>query len=68
MSASKIPYDETKFGFLYGAADITRVHADEKTGKVFLELNTLKGSWQIHVTKTGKVRIFGNSGELLPTT
>ena len=59
-----IPYEENLFGFKYGAATITRIHSEEKTGRVFLDLSTEKGSWQLHVTKTGKVRVFGPKGEL----
>ena len=60
---------ETKFGFEYGGAKITRVCSDQKKGWIVLQLETAKHSGtqaiQIYVTKTGKVRIHGKNGEWL---
>ncbi len=55
-------YEETRFGFNYGAAEITRVCSDNKKGWVTIGINTpkTKEMIQIYVTKTGKVRIFQN--------
>ena len=50
-------YQETPFGFDWGAAKITRCFSDDKKGSVTLELKTPKEDLQIHITKTGKVRI-----------
>lgn len=63
-----IPYAETKYGFQYGAADISRAFSDEKKGWVVLILKTPKHprGLQIYVTKTGKVRINGEGEEWKP--
>ena len=58
-------YSETKYGFEYGAAKITRLFSDEKTGWVTIEVRTPKQDIQIYVTKTGKIRVHGAS-EWLP--
>ena len=55
---SEIPFEDKQFGFVYGAAEITRIHSDEKTGKVFIDLKTKKRTIQIHITKTGIIRLF----------
>lgn len=62
-------YAETKFGFEWGAAKVTRCFSDAKKGWVTLLLETPKhqngkhGELQIYVTKTGKVRISDSRGE-----
>lgn len=60
-------YEETKYGFEWGVAKITRCFSDEKAGWVTLLLETPKhkagAELQIYVTKTGKVRIHGVRGE-----
>ena len=56
---------ETKYGFEYGAAKITRLFSDEKKGWITVEVKTPKEELQIYVTKTGKIRIHGDS-EWLP--
>lgn len=61
-------YQETQYGFEYGAAKIERLHSDEKTGAVVLGVKTPKGQyWQIYVTKTGKVRVFAPGGKEMTT-
>jgi hypothetical protein len=50
-------YEETRYGFNYGAADVERVASDEKKGWVALRIKTPRKSLQIYVTKTGKVRV-----------
>jgi hypothetical protein len=57
-------YEETTYGFSYGAATIERCCSDEKRGWVALMLKTPKGQYNINVTKTGKVRIFNQGKEL----
>ena len=62
-----IHYQETKYGFDYGAAKITRLFSDEKKKWITLGLETPKheghNAIQIYVTKTGKVRIHDSRGE-----
>jgi len=66
----KIPYAETEYGFLWGAAKITRVFSNERKGWVTLFLETPKhklgSEIQIYVSKTGKIRIYSNDGEWKP--
>ena len=61
---TKIPYQETTFGFIWGAARVERFFSDEK-GWVTVGLTTRKypNGLQIYVTKTGKVRIFDGNKE-----
>ena len=59
-----IHYKETEFGFEYGAADVTRIHSDEKTGAVWIGVRSPKRELQVYVTKTGKVRVFSDVGEM----
>lgn len=59
-----IPFRETEFGFDYGAAKITRMCSDEKKGWIILRVETPKTDVQIYVTKTGKVRVCNEQGEL----
>jgi len=60
---SAIHYAETKYGFDYGSAKITRCFSDDKKGWVTILVETPKhkggNALQIFVTKTGKVRING---------
>lgn len=57
-SRGKIRYEETQYGFNYGAAEITRIHSDDKQGWVILSLKSPKAELQIYVTKTGKIRVW----------
>lgn len=57
-------YEETRFGFNWGAAEITRLFDDDKKGWVTFEVKTPKVTLQIYVTKTGKVRIHDGVKEL----
>jgi hypothetical protein len=59
----EIRCQETTYGFNYGAAEITRLFSDKKTGSITLALKTPKGELQIYVTRTGKVRIFDYHGK-----
>jgi len=59
-------YKETKYGFEFGAAKVSRLISDEK-GWVVIGIETPKhpggNEIQIYVTKTGKVRIHDSRGE-----
>jgi hypothetical protein len=63
-------YKETKYGFEYGSAKITRLCSDNKKEWITLGLETPKyqggESIQIYITKTGKVRISSRQGEWKP--
>jgi len=61
-----IPFAETRYGFIFGNAKVTRMMSDNKKGWVVLGLETekhRKSVMQIYVTKTGKVRIYSKDGE-----
>ena len=62
-----IHYEETKYGFDWGSAKISRCMSSQKKGWVVLFLETPKhqqcNALQIYVTKSGKVRIHGARGE-----
>jgi hypothetical protein len=57
-------YCETKYGFEYGAAKITRLFSDDAKGWVTIGIATPKQDIQIYVTKTGKIRVYGAGGQL----
>ena len=59
-------YAETKYGFDWGAASVTRSFSDDQKGRVTLLLKTPKTELQIYVTKTGKVRVSDWRREWLP--
>lgn len=56
----------TEYGFNWGAAKVTRMFSDGRSGWVTIGVKTPKHDIQIYVTKTGKVRIHDASGEWLP--
>lgn len=62
---SKVPYQETTFGFVWGAARVERFFSDDVKGWVTLGLTTKKhpNGIQIYVTKSGKVRIHDGVGK-----
>lgn len=60
----EIHYNETSFGFEYGAASVIRLHSDKNTGSVVIEVKTPKQTIQVYVTKTGKMRLFKNGEEI----
>jgi hypothetical protein len=65
--SQQIHYAETRFGFEWGAAKVTRCFSDRQKGWVTLLLETPKHTGgkrlQIYVTKTGKVRIHNGTDE-----
>ena len=56
-------FENTEFGFNWGAAEITRCFSDPNEGWITLLLKTPREEIQIYVTKTGKVRVHGRTGE-----
>ena len=62
-------YKETKYGFEYGNAKVSRLFSDEKKGWITLRIESDKhqghNAIQVYVTKTGKIRIH-SKGEWLP--
>ena len=56
-------YQETKYGFSWGAAEIERWFSDNKKGWVTLGIKTPKQELQIYITKTGKIRIHNKQGQ-----
>lgn len=61
-------YEETVYGFIYGAVEIHRICSDEEEGWVTVGANTAKSRVQIYVTKTGKVRVWKDGVEMqMPT-
>ena len=57
--------ERTDCGFQFGAATVECFASDEKRGVAIIGLTTPKHSFQIYVTKTGKVRIFSKGMEVL---
>ena len=55
----------TSYGFEFGAATVERWASKESDGWVLIGLRTPRhqDGLQIHVTRTGKVRIFDKNGE-----
>ena len=63
-----IYYREIEYGFKFGNAQVERLASDKKTGAIHLSLKTDKEDLQIYVTKTGNVRVFGDSEWTNPKT
>ena len=69
MTAKRIHFSETQYGFNYGDAKVERLVSDEKKGYVILGLETSRhkrakqSGIDIYVTRTGKVRIYSDGGE-----
>ena len=61
---TKVPFYETQYGFIYGAAHVTRVHSDHKKGWAVMQVATPKIVLQIYVTKTGKMRLHVDGEEV----
>lgn len=59
----RVHYKGTQFGFEYGAARVVRIASDKK-GWVVIGVTSPKGSVEVHVTKTGKIRLWGNGQEM----
>jgi len=62
-------FEETEYGFLYGAAKVTRMFSDEKKGWVCIGIETPKTGphgLQVYVTRAGHVRIADSRGEWSP--
>lgn len=60
-------FAETRCGFEWGPATITRVCSDKKKGWVILQLKTPKhNDIQLYVTKTGKFRVWVGHKEWRP--
>lgn len=57
MSAEAAKGNETLYGFKWGAAEVTRLFS--RDGWVTIGIKTPKGEWQVYVTKTGKLRVYG---------
>ena len=51
----------TQFGFQFGAALVERAASHKEA--VTVMVTTPKGSLQIYVTKTGKIRVYSNGHE-----
>jgi hypothetical protein len=57
-------YEETKYGFIYGALNVTRVASDDAKGWTVIEAKSPKTTVQVFCTKTGKIRIYRDGKEL----
>jgi len=55
-------FETTKYGFAYGAANVTRIVSDENKGWIVLGIQTPKQEIQVYVTKTGKIRVHTHGG------
>lgn len=65
MSDDNVKTQRTEFGFQFGAALVECLASDKKERNAIIGLTTPKHKFQIHVTKTGKVRIYTNGMEVL---
>ena len=61
-----IHYQETTYGFEFGSAKVERIFSDKAKGWIVIGIETPKHpkhSFQVYITKTGKIRIFDKDGE-----
>jgi len=65
-----IHHKQTRYGFEFGDAKVSRFFSDEKKGWITLGVESSKypdyRAIQIHVTKTGEIGIFSREGEWFP--
>lgn len=54
-----IEFHETDYGFKWGALEVVRLFSDTKKKRVVIEVKTKRKALQIHATKTGFLRVFG---------
>ena len=59
-----IAFELTRYGMKWGGVELTRLCSHYKLGWVVLEVKTKKDSFQVYVTKTGKMRLYGKNGEI----
>ena len=59
-------YNETRFGFEWGAARVSRAMCDARQGWVVIDLETPRQILQIFVSRAGRVRISDSRGEWVP--
>lgn len=62
----EIRHEATTYGFNYGSAEVERLHSDDRTGGVVIMVTTPKGSAQVYVTRTGKIRLWLGRDECKP--
>lgn len=60
-----LPLQETIYGFEYGPAKVERMCSDDAKGWVVIGIESKKSRVQVYVTKTGKVRVYKDSKELV---
>lgn len=65
MTKQTIKYEETRYGFDYGAARVERLISDEKRGWVVIGVSAGKSRMEVYVTKTGKMRVSINGLEVI---
>ncbi len=53
------PIEETRFGFIYGPADISRLCDDKRMG-VYLNILTKREQIDIRVTPGGKISVYSH--------
>ena len=59
-----IHYKETLPGFEFGSLTINRIAHNEKKGWVLIEVTTPKGWIVINATKTGKITVHTDPGDV----
>ena len=53
---NRLPYQETMYGFRWGAATVVRIASDGNRGWVALEIQSPKESLRVRITKSGLLR------------
>lgn len=58
--STQMKYEEWANGFEYGPVRLIRNHCNE-SGWVVLQIETKKRNIQVHITRTGSVRLFDHA-------
>jgi len=64
---ARIPYSETEFGFIWGPAEVIRCMTDKNSGSVIIAISSRRDCIDIHVSKSGTIRVFSSAGQWVPS-
>jgi hypothetical protein len=57
-SQTQIKRENSRYGFVFGAATVERLCSDETKGWVIVGISSDRDKIEVYVTKTGKMRVY----------
>ena len=61
----KLFFEELPYGFRYGPATVERIGHDPKRGVVVISIESEHGGIDVHVSRSGKIRVYDREGRVL---